>query len=118
MLVFMHTIGKTLEGNLISLIMKKSSAHNGRQRTLSRLMRMDVSMNIDVNSLMDGKNKNIILLTIKCMLVDKLKNVRNLIAHTTTQILIEDNLLTNFSRSFQRIEVQLYNKHRYINQYS
>ena len=59
MLVSMLTIGKILEESLISLTMKKSNVHNGKLRTSSKLMLMDAKTNIDANSHMDGKNKNI-----------------------------------------------------------
>ena len=57
--VSMLTIGKILEESLISLTMKKSNVHNGKLRTSSKLMQMDAKTNIDANSHMDGKNKNI-----------------------------------------------------------
>lgn len=118
MLVFTLIIGKILEGNHMSLITKKNSVHNGKQRTLFKLMLMAVSMNTDANFLMDGRSKSIILLTIKCMLVDRLNNARNLIAHTTTLNKIEDNLSINSSKSFPRIEELQFFKLRSINPYS
>jgi hypothetical protein len=75
MLAFTPIIGKISDGNLMSLTMKKSNAPNGKPKTSYRLMQMVASMNIDASSHMVGKNKSIILLTTKCMLVDKEINV-------------------------------------------
>lgn len=66
----MLIIGKTSEGNHTFMNMKKISVQIGKQKTSFLLMLMDVNMNIDASILMDGKNKNIILSIIKCMLVD------------------------------------------------
>ena len=83
--------GKISEENHIFLIMKKNNVLNGKQRILFKHMQMVVNMNIDVNFLMAGKNKNIILSITKCMHVDRLNSVKNHIARTTTQNKIKDN---------------------------
>lgn len=116
--VYMHIIGRTLEESLIFLIMKKSNVLNGKPRILSKHMLMVVSMNIDVNFLMDGKNKNITHLIIKCMHADKLNNAKSLIALITTLKWTEDSQLINSLRSFLKIGVLLHSKHNYTNQYS
>lgn len=59
--MFMLIIGKISEESLMSLIMKKSNATNGKRRISFRHMQMDVSMNIDVSFRMVGKSRNIIL---------------------------------------------------------
>jgi hypothetical protein len=74
------------------LIMKKNNVPNGKPRILFRLMLTDVSMSIDASFPMVGKSRSIIHSTIKCMHVDKLNNVKNHIAHTTTLNKIEGNL--------------------------
>ena len=83
--VFMLTIGKTLGGNLMFMIMKKTSARIGKQKTLFQHMQMVARMSIDVNILTDGRNKNIILLTIKCTHADNKKFVQSLIVLTSIQ---------------------------------
>ena len=117
MLVFMLIIGKISEGSLMYLIMKKNSALNGKPRISYKLMLMDANTNIDVSFLMDGKNKNIILSIIKCTHADKLNSVKNRIAHTITLNRIGDNQSISSLRYFQKIEVQWYNKLRFINRY-
>ncbi len=57
---FMLTTGKTLEENLTYLIMKESSAPNGKLNISFKHMLMDAKMNTGVDSLMDGKSKSII----------------------------------------------------------
>lgn len=100
----MLTIGKTLEGNINYLNMKRSSVLNGKQRISSKLMQMDARMNIDANIHTAGKNKNIILLTIRCMLADNKIPVISLTVHIIILRLIEDNQLVHAISCFLRIE--------------
>lgn len=65
---------------------------------------MGASMSIDANILMDGRNKNTILLTIKCMPADKLNNAKNLTVLIFIQNKINVNQLISSSRSSQRTE--------------
>lgn len=83
-----HITGKTLEGNHRLLNMKKSNVPNGKQNISFKRMLMDASMNTDANILMGGRNKNIIHLITKCMLVDKMNSVRNL----TVLIIIKNKI--------------------------
>ena len=69
--VFMRTTGKILEESLIFLIMKENSVHNGRRNISFKLMQTVAKMIIVAGSLMDGRSRNIILLTIRSMLADK-----------------------------------------------
>lgn len=59
--VFTLTTGKILEENPTSLSMRRSNVLNGKLRISSKLMLMAANMNTDVNILMGGKNKSIIL---------------------------------------------------------
>lgn len=102
--MYMLIIGKTLEENLMSSIMKRTSALNGKLKTSFRLMLMAVSMNIVANFLMVGKSKNIILSTIKCMLAVKVSLARNPIALIITQSKIRGKALISSSRFFLKIE--------------
>lgn len=61
MLAFMLITGRISEESLMSLSTKESSARSGKQKILFKLMQMAVEMNTDVNFLMAGKNKSIIL---------------------------------------------------------
>ena len=90
--VSMLIIGKILEESHIYMNMKESNALNGKLKTLFKHMQMGVNMNIDVNTLMDGKNRNIILLIISCIHVDNKKFVKNLIVLIITLKRIEDIL--------------------------
>ena len=67
----MLIIGRISEGNLMPLSTKESSARNGKPKILFRHMQMVVEMNTDVNFLMAGRNKSIILTTIRCTLADR-----------------------------------------------
>lgn len=115
---FMLIIGKILGENLISMTMKKNNVHLGKLKTSYRLMQMDVKVSTDVNSLMDGKSKSIIHSITRCMLADKMKYAKNLIAHIITQNKIEDTQSINILNCFQRIEEPLPSKLRYIRMYS
>ena len=101
----MLIIGKISEENLMFLIMKRNNALNGKLRTSFKLMQMVANMSTDASFLMDGKNKSITLSTIRCMLADRLNNVKNHIARTTTQKTTEDSLSKNFSKYSPKIEV-------------
>lgn len=60
--VSMLTIGKTTGENHIYMIMIRNNAKTGKLRLLSKIMQlMAVRMSIDVEALMVGKNKSIIL---------------------------------------------------------
>ena len=104
----MPTIGKTSEGNHISLNMRETSAHSGRQKILFRRMLTDASTNIDVNILMAGKNKSITLLTIRYILVELVKAAPSLTVHTITMNLTEDNLLISTSSYSPKTEAAQY----------
>jgi hypothetical protein len=56
----MLIIGKISEESHIFLSMKKSNVLNGKLKISSKLMLMDVNMNIVASIVMVGKNKNII----------------------------------------------------------
>jgi hypothetical protein len=103
--------GKILEENLMFTSTKKISASNGKRRILFKPMQMAVNKNTGANILMDGKNRNTTLLIIRCMRAGSRISVKNLIAHIFTLTKIEDRLLVNISKSFQKIEVQLFNRH-------
>ncbi len=70
MLVCMRIIGRTSEGSLMSMNMKKINALTGKLRILYQHMLMDVSMNTDANTLMAGKNRNTTLSITRCMHAD------------------------------------------------
>jgi hypothetical protein len=57
-------------------------------------MQTAAEMNIDVAFHMDGRNKNIIHWTTKCMLVDKVSLVLSLIAHIIILIMSIDDMLS------------------------
>jgi hypothetical protein len=78
------TTGKISGGNLIFLTMRGSSARNGRRSTLCKHMRMAARMSTGASSLMGGRSKSIILLTIRSMLADKGLIVKSLTVPTTT----------------------------------
>lgn len=61
MLAFMLITGRISEENLMPLSTKESSARSGKPKILFKLMQMAVEMNTDVNFLMAGRNKSIIL---------------------------------------------------------
>lgn len=114
--VFMLIIGRILEENHMYLNMRKSNAHNGRLKTSFKLMQMVVNTNIDASSHMVGKNKSIIHLTIKCMLVDKVTHARKIIVLTIIQKKIGVNRLIKTSNSSLRIEEAHCIKLRFISQ--
>lgn len=87
--VFMHTIGKILEESPTSSSTKENSAHSGRPNISFKHMQMDVKMNIGANFPTDGKNKNIIHLTIRCMHADKASSATSLIVHIIIQNMTE-----------------------------
>jgi hypothetical protein len=93
----MLTTGKTSEENLIPLNMKGSSARSGKLRILFKRMLTDVGTNIDANSRMAGRNKNIIRTTIKCMLVGKVSPARSITVLISTQIKIKGMQSAPFS---------------------
>jgi SLT domain-containing protein len=105
MLASMLTIGRISGGNLTSLSMKESSALNGKQKILFKHMQMVVEMNIDVNFLMAGKNKNIIHITIRCMPVDKEKFAQSHTALTFTPIKTRECQSIHFSNFSPETEV-------------
>ena len=87
----MRIIGKILEESLMFLNMKRSNVHHGKLRTLSKHMQMDVKMSTDANILMVGKNKNIILIIIKCIVVELEIIAKSIIVLITILKKIEDN---------------------------
>lgn len=89
----------------MSLSTKESSVRNGKQKILCKHMQMVVAMNTDVNSLMAGRNKSIILKTIRCTLVDKENHARSHIALTFTLIKTKGLQSINFSNFSPETEV-------------
>lgn len=59
--VSMHITGKTLGESLKCMNMRKNNVLIGKLRTLFKHTQMDANMSTDVDILMGGKNKNIIL---------------------------------------------------------
>jgi hypothetical protein len=110
MFAYMLIIGRILGESPIFTTMRRINALNGKPRILCKPTLMDVKMNIDASTPMDGKNRNIILLIISFMAVDNLKPVLSLIAPTSTAKRTKDSPLTNILNYFQRIEAQLFNK--------
>jgi hypothetical protein len=90
--VYMLIIGKILEGNHMYLSMIRISVHSGKLKTSYKLMLMDVNMNTDVSTHMDGRNRSIILIIIRCMHVDNKIYVQSHIVHIFILIRIGDRL--------------------------
>jgi hypothetical protein len=105
MLAFMLITGRISEENLMPLSTKESSARSGKPKILFKLMQMAVEMNTDVNFLMAGRNKSIILLTIRCMHVDKENLARNHTALTFTLTKIKECQSIHFSNFSPKTEV-------------
>lgn len=74
--VFMHTIGKTSEENLIYIIMTRSNANIGRSKTLFPHIQKVVFLSTVVSTLMVGKNKNIIHQITKFIYAKTMRNAR------------------------------------------
>ena len=97
--------GRISEENLMSLSTKESSARNGKPKILFRRMQMVVAMNTDVNFLMAGRNKSIILTTIRCTLADRVNLALNHTVLTFTPTKIRGCLSTHFSNFSPETEV-------------
>jgi hypothetical protein len=87
----MHITGKISEESHNFLITKRNNVLNGKLKTSFRHTQMDVNMSTGVNTPMDGRSRNIIHRTTKCILVGKENNAKNHIVLTTIQNRIKDN---------------------------
>ena len=114
---FMHITGRTLEESLTFMNTKKINVHHGRQKILFKHMPMAASMSTDANILMDGKSRNIILLTTKCMLAVNKMYAQNLIAHIFILIVIGDSQFLNTLRFFPKTEDRLLVKLKFIREF-
>lgn len=89
----------------MSLSTKESSANSGKLKILFKHMQMDVEMNTDVNFHMDGRNKNIILIIIKCMLAGREIHAQNRTVLIFILIKIKEIRSVHFSNFSLEIEV-------------
>lgn len=90
--VFIHIIGKTLEGNLNCTIIPRISVVTGGQDLSSIIIEKDVQMNTCVSTVTDGKNKNIILKITNLIHANTVMIATNRIVLIITMKGTEDNL--------------------------
>lgn len=100
----MHIIGKISGERHNYMDTIKNSVLIGRQKILFKYFRMAVKTNITVSIHMVGKNKNIIHIIIRLILVDKQKVAKNPIVHIGTMIMTKDNLQVLVLKLFLEIE--------------
>ena len=96
--------GRTIEGNLPYLAILKRCAKTGILKTSLLLIKMDANLSINVLTVMDGRNKNSTLITLRWNNACMENNVKNLIALIITLKLIEDFLYPNGLNSFLKQE--------------
>ena len=111
-------IGRILEENHNSIIMKKTSAHNGYPKILFKHMTMVVKTSTDVNTLTAGRNKNTIQKIIKWLPADSKSNVSNPTAHIIIQSRTAANQPPNIIICSQKTEAITRGKPKSINQFS